>query len=447
MNPRYRFQYLIKENDTLQVWKAFDELSMQPCLVKKISRNAPEIHLHQFRMEEQVLAALTSPWVPKLLDMETDHDSMMLYETWIEGMTLAQWLAGRPSKQKRRHLFCQITDLIDELHQAGFLYLDLKPDNVLVHAGHAYLIDFNACIFVNSQEIAFSNRLALPPEYGSRSLNPRADQIGLGNLHQLMFGKSKISWKCLQENPDRRFRNLSVLKKNCQPACPVWKPVSAGVLIVSVFLLILLKPADKLPVYISSPAQLLQQLEHKEIQMHPDLYIYQWMEKGQIDPDLLNSAEAVEIMQKAAVQYRNVPLCRTLVRSVPSVLLGQNPLMYIETCLLGHIQLEAEFLSKTIQSLSDAEQAEQQIAALCGILLDYEMDLSEEQFRLLQEQLEKVNQWQSAQVLIIMQYLLLEGAVGMYMECPASFQEVLLSTSSGKNLWEIYTVSENMSSS
>ena len=46
-------------------------------------------------------------------------------------------------KLRSRHLFLQIVNVLYHCHRLGIVHRDLKPDNVLIHQGRVYLIDFN----------------------------------------------------------------------------------------------------------------------------------------------------------------------------------------------------------------------------------------------------------------------------------------------------------------
>lgn len=189
-------------------------LSQKKAVRKSVPIDAPSVVLDALRREKDVLEKLDSMWTPSLVEYGSDLYAHTLVETWFEGCSLEEWLHERPSRKAKKEIFLQILALIEQVHQAGYLYLDLKGDNVLVHNGHAVLIDFNACLPIGSTRPVFVNKDALPPEGadGAR-MDERADQIGLGRLYLHMFGPSLIAWTALSTDPRRRFSSLKAMKK------------------------------------------------------------------------------------------------------------------------------------------------------------------------------------------------------------------------------------------
>ena len=165
-------------------------------------------------MEVQVLKRLNHPRIPALIESHDDWDGCWLVEDYIEAMPLQDWLKTGPEKESRRALFFELLELIHCVHQAGFLYLDLKAENVLVAQNHAHLIDFNACLPVGSIRPILTNKDSLPPEgLAGQTMDEKADQIGLGKLYLLFFGPDSIAWSALRENPNERFTSLEAFKQ------------------------------------------------------------------------------------------------------------------------------------------------------------------------------------------------------------------------------------------
>lgn len=193
---------------------AFDGLSQKKVILKMVKPNVHQAWLNQFRLEVQVLKRLNHPRIPTLIESHDDWDGCWLVEDYLEGLTLHNWLKTAPKKSLKQTLFLELLELISCVHQAGFLYLDLKAENILVFQGHPYLIDFNACLPIGSIRPILINKDSLPPEgLAGQTMNEKADQIGLGKIYLLLFGPDAIAWSALREDPKDRFSDLEAFKK------------------------------------------------------------------------------------------------------------------------------------------------------------------------------------------------------------------------------------------
>ena len=69
------------------------------------------------------------------------------------------------AEKKRRNYFVlkkrwvlELMHLLENLHAQGFLYLDLKLDNMMIYQNHLFLIDFNACLPIGSVQVYMSSQ-------------------------------------------------------------------------------------------------------------------------------------------------------------------------------------------------------------------------------------------------------------------------------------------------
>ena len=138
---------------------------------------------------------------------------------YIEGRTLKEYLAEKPSKKERERIFSELLSAVGYLHKRGIIHNDLKPENILItHADNTLkLIDFG---LADSDAEYAMRTLGCTPRYASPELqarvgaiDARSDIFSVGVLMQEIFGSSSISARCTKANPERRYANIAALQR------------------------------------------------------------------------------------------------------------------------------------------------------------------------------------------------------------------------------------------
>lgn len=136
------------------VFEALDTRSEQIVAVKllKTPLLTPERQAEmvaRLGREAQILARLSHPGIVTLREGPRRQDSPSnglhyIVLEYLDGATLRSWLTRGPlSPDQTLYLLEQIAEALDALHDAGFVYCDLKPSNVmLLRDGGVKLIDF-----------------------------------------------------------------------------------------------------------------------------------------------------------------------------------------------------------------------------------------------------------------------------------------------------------------
>ena len=103
---------------------------------------------------------------------------------------------------------------MQDLHQIGYLYIDLKLENIIYYQNHFYLIDFNACIENHSHVAVMASKSNCAPELLTLSEKDiRCDIYALGSLIQELFGISMMPIVLLcHQKQERRISQLSTFK-------------------------------------------------------------------------------------------------------------------------------------------------------------------------------------------------------------------------------------------
>ena len=139
---------------------------------------------------------------------------------YIDGRTLADFLAENPSAKARQKIFLQLLDALSYLHGRGIVHNDLKPDNILVSrsADNLKLIDFglsdsDAHYLIKTP--GCSPQYAAPELKEQRHSDPRSDIYSVGIIMRLLFpGRHKhIASRCLRQEPRHRYADVDALRQ------------------------------------------------------------------------------------------------------------------------------------------------------------------------------------------------------------------------------------------
>jgi Tol biopolymer transport system component len=97
----------------------------------------------RFEREARAVSALNHPHICHLYDVGTQDGTSFLVMEYLDGETLADRLRKGPMPLKQALDYgIQIAEALGMAHRAGILHRDLKPQNVMLTAGGAKLLDF-----------------------------------------------------------------------------------------------------------------------------------------------------------------------------------------------------------------------------------------------------------------------------------------------------------------
>lgn len=110
--------------------------------------------------EARTLAALSSPHVVRVYDVSIDASSIAIAMEHVPGPSVRQWLQARPrSTAEIMAVFEQVTRGLSQVHAAGFVHRDVKPDNMLLDPdGRALLADFGLATLLDPDDGPRSRR-------------------------------------------------------------------------------------------------------------------------------------------------------------------------------------------------------------------------------------------------------------------------------------------------
>ncbi|RCV31756.1 hypothetical protein SEVIR_6G210901v4 [Setaria viridis] len=150
--------------------KAFDKRSAKP----DADRRA--------RWEMSVLSRLAHPHLPSLLGFTETDDLLAWAVPYCPGGDLNELRYSLPdrvfSPAAIRFYVAEIVSAIAELHAAGVVYRDLKPENVLLRAdGHVVLTDFDLSRLLHHRPTSASSSPPPPPPPAYRAHHNRRTRV------------------------------------------------------------------------------------------------------------------------------------------------------------------------------------------------------------------------------------------------------------------------------
>lgn len=155
----------------------------------------------RFLQERRILAALSHPNIPRLLDHGLDADSRpWLALELVQGQTITDWADARQlGLPARIELMLAVCAAVQHAHARFVVHRDLKPGNILVsEEGHPMVLDFGVAKRLDLQEAqtgtglvaGFTPEYAAPEQVSGGSISAATDVYALGVvLYQLLTGR------------------------------------------------------------------------------------------------------------------------------------------------------------------------------------------------------------------------------------------------------------------
>lgn len=198
--------------------------------------------LDLLKREYELSAGLSHPSLAYVFTWEEDSQvGPCMVQEFVDGRTLGEWLAEKPSLKERSRVFEELLGALGYLHGKGVVHNDLKLENILVsRTGNTLkLIDFgfaddDGCL---QRGLGGTRRYASPELLAGGMVDARSDIYSLGRLMQDVFPGQyrKISQKCLRLEPDKRYPSVAALERAWKRRGLPWKAalaVLAAVVIV-----------------------------------------------------------------------------------------------------------------------------------------------------------------------------------------------------------------------
>ena len=138
---------------------------------------------------------------------------------YVDGRTLADFLAENPTPAMRRRVFEQLLQAVAYIHRSGIVHNDIKPENILITRADndVRLIDFG---LADDDAHYLARTLGCTPLYASpellmqeKDMDARSDIYSLGMIMHDIFGNRhlRIARRCLCAQKEKRYANAEQL--------------------------------------------------------------------------------------------------------------------------------------------------------------------------------------------------------------------------------------------
>ncbi|HIG11384.1 MAG: protein kinase [bacterium] len=217
---RYYVVERLGEGASGRVYRAIhqDLLKHVALKIMTVHENAPRSMVERFRREAATAAGLRHPSIVGVHDVGVDNDLHYIAMDLVEGETLSEWLAKKPSLEKRLAVLEQSTRAIGYAHSEGVLHRDIKPQNILVrNDGLPIVVDFGLARTTTDATLTRDGAVLGTPQYMApeqlrgevTSLTPAADVYALGLViyeaivGERLFNQSDAGWPVVPEGQVR----------------------------------------------------------------------------------------------------------------------------------------------------------------------------------------------------------------------------------------------------
>ena len=166
----------------------------------------------RFAREASITASLEHPHIVPVFAAGEQDGQVYLAMKLLRGRSLEQGPARSPAEVAR--IGVEVASALAAAHEIGVVHRDVKPANIVVEHGHAYVVDFGLAAFADRASVLTQpdttpgTLIYLPPEVASRrapGLDARADIYGLGaTLYELLAGRPPFD----ADNPMRALHQI-----------------------------------------------------------------------------------------------------------------------------------------------------------------------------------------------------------------------------------------------
>ena len=147
LHGRYEQREVIGRGGSSSVYRVWDHLLNKEWAMKVVEKNAHQVIRNAFKKEIYVLTKLSYKGIPSIIDTFEDDTKMYAVMEIVKGQSMDIYVKEKKIVHIHRCMH-NVLEILQYLHKQSILYLDLKPQNLMVdEQGNVWLIDFGSCCF------------------------------------------------------------------------------------------------------------------------------------------------------------------------------------------------------------------------------------------------------------------------------------------------------------
>jgi DNA-binding beta-propeller fold protein YncE/predicted Ser/Thr protein kinase len=237
----YRLDELIARGGMGVVYRATQLALDRPVALKVIASHlaAKQDFRDRFLRESRLAARLDHPGVVPVYDAREEDGELIVAMRLVAGGDLKARIAeeGPLAPQEAVDLLAQVADALDAAHAAGIVHRDVKPHNILLEGGRAYLTDFGLAKalgdsgVLSDASIVGTVEYMSPEQWRGANVGPPADVYSLGCvLYEAVTGIPPFARQAGDSEPEMP-RGLDAVIERAVAKDPAERYRSAGALI------------------------------------------------------------------------------------------------------------------------------------------------------------------------------------------------------------------------
>tara|TARA_R110002072_G_scaffold1130_9_gene9419 strand:+ start:7363 stop:9072 length:1710 start_codon:yes stop_codon:yes gene_type:complete len=173
-----------------------------------------QVYLESFLMEDWIAKRVNNAHVLKAIEPTRKRNYLYIVTEYIEGQTLAQWMADNPSPgiDSVRIIIEQIAKGLQAFHRQEMVHQDLRPNNIMIDTdGTVKIIDFGAAkvagvseVFDLNKGIVGTAQFTAPEYFIGESGTAQSDLFSLGVIAYKMLSGDLPYGNAISRTTNRR---------------------------------------------------------------------------------------------------------------------------------------------------------------------------------------------------------------------------------------------------
>jgi eukaryotic-like serine/threonine-protein kinase len=237
LTGRYRIERHLGEGGMASVYLCEDLKHDRKVALKLLKPElAAVLGADRFVVEIKTTASLQHPHILPLFDSGTADGFLFYVMPFIEGETLRDKL-NRDTQlgvDDAVRIAREVLDALEYAHQHGIVHRDVKPENILLHGGHAMVADFGIALAVSAAAggrmtetgLSLGTPHYMSPEQATaeKEITPRSDVYSLASvLYEMLAGQPPHIGGAAQQVI------MKIITEQAQPVRQLRKNVPANV--------------------------------------------------------------------------------------------------------------------------------------------------------------------------------------------------------------------------